>query len=196
MYALLSLYDKPGSEKFARSLIERGYSIVSSGGTAKYLVEHGIKVTDIAEITGLKPVLDHRVVTLAPQVHAGLLATPEMRSELEALGWPKFHLLYVTFYPLEEELNNTEATFDSCIKKTDIGGTTMIRSACKGGDVIVLTDKEDEATVLQWIDDGKPAPDQFMLRLRKKGERAVANYVRLSAQVYDEFDADGKRIKR
>ncbi|MFA6158338.1 MAG: hypothetical protein WC763_01805 [Candidatus Paceibacterota bacterium] len=185
--ALLSLFDKTGSETFAAKLIERGFDIISSGGTAKYLSERGIAVTDIAEITGYGPVLDHRVVTLAPQIHGALLATPEMYTELEELGWKTIDLLYVTFYPLEEELARPEATFASCIKKTDIGGPTLIRSANKGGNVIVMTDREDEGSVIEWIDAGSLDRSKFLFNLRAKAEVAAARYIGLSARVYERF---------
>jgi phosphoribosylaminoimidazolecarboxamide formyltransferase/IMP cyclohydrolase len=86
-YALFSLFDKQGSEELANQLVERGFWILSSGGTATYLREKGIMVTDVSEVTGYPPVLGHRVVTLAPQIHGGLLAALEMKDEL---SWLKF----------------------------------------------------------------------------------------------------------
>ncbi len=187
--AFLSLFDteKPGSEVFARELIDLGYDIVSSGGTAKYLQGHGIPVTDISEITGYPPVLKHRVVTLAPQVHGGLLATEEMLPELDELGWKKIDLLYVTLYPLQAELEKEDATFESCLEKTDIGGPTMIRSANKGGEVVVLSAKKDEELVLEWLKAGCPDRKSFLFKLRAQAERRVAMYCALSAEVYSCF---------
>lgn len=182
--ALLSLFDKKGAELFAAALTRRGFRIISSGGTAKYLADHGIEVTDISTITGYPPVLGHRVVTLAPQIHGPLLATEAMRTELDALNWTPIDLLYVTFYPLEEELGREGSTFQSCIEKTDIGGPTMVRSANKGGNVIVITDASVEGAVLNWIDAGMPDRERFLFGLRAKAERAVADYVELSAKVY------------
>jgi phosphoribosylaminoimidazolecarboxamide formyltransferase/IMP cyclohydrolase len=187
MYALLSLYNKEGCELFARRLIDHKFDILSSGGTAKYLKEKGIPVTDVAEVTGYPPVLGHRVVTLAPQVHGPLLAAPEMRGELKSLGWPEIGLLYVTFYPLEKELNDPKATFASCIEKTDIGGPTMVRSANKGGNVIVLTDPDLERNVLDWLDRGMPDREDFLYELRAAAEEAVYHYVAVSARVYMRF---------
>lgn len=188
MNALLSLYSKPGSELFAQELIKRGFNILSSGGTAKYLTEKGIAVTDIATITGHKPVLGHRVVTLAPEIHGPLLATPEMGPELASLGWQTIELLYVTFYPLKEELAKSDATFASCIEKTDIGGPTMVRSANKGGNVIVITRASMERTVLDWIDCGMPDKTRFLFNLRRFAESDVANYIADSANVYHRFN--------
>lgn len=165
----------------------RGFEIISSGGTAKYLSERGIAVTDVADITGYGPVLGHRVVTLAPQIHGALLATPAMHEELEKLGWETIDLLYVTFYPLGDELARPEATLASCIEKTDIGGPTMIRSANKGGNVIVMTDRRDEMPVVEWLDAGTPDREGFLFNLRAKAEIAAAKYIDLSARVYERF---------
>jgi len=187
MKALLSLSDKTGCVPFARSLIDRGFSIISSGGTAKYLLDNGIPVTEVSKITGYEAVLGHRVVTLAPQIHGGLLATPEMREELEALDWPKIDLLYVTLYPLQEEFDRPDSTFESCLEKTDIGGPTLIRSANKGGDVIVITDRNDEKHVIDWLDAGMPGRKAFLFNLRARAELLVADYIQVSAKVYARF---------
>jgi phosphoribosylaminoimidazolecarboxamide formyltransferase / IMP cyclohydrolase len=185
--ALLSVYDKTGVVTFARTLIGHGYTIYSSGGTAKHLTEAGVAVIDIATVTGFPPVLGHRVVTLAPQIHGGLLATPKMRAELDALGWPKFDLLYVNFYPLDLAMMKEGATFESCVESTDIGGPTMVRSAVKGGDVVVMVQREQIEQVTQWIVCGEQDRVQFMYSLRKTAEREVALYTILSAEVYERF---------
>jgi phosphoribosylaminoimidazolecarboxamide formyltransferase / IMP cyclohydrolase len=186
-YALLSLNTKAGSEHFAASLADNGFSILSSGGTAKYLQEKGIQVTDVSEITGQGPVLDHRVATLWGQIHGGLLATPEMYPELESLGWSKIDLLYVDFYPLQDEMGKPDATFESCLKRTDIGGPAMIRSACKGGEVIVMTSASQTERVLAWINAGEPDREQVLYALRSRAEQTVAEYCARSAEVYKAF---------
>lgn len=184
-YALLSLYDKSGCEKFAARLIELGFTIISSGGTAKYLADKGIPVTPVSDITHYKDVLCHRVVTLAPQIHGGLLATDEMLPELDALGWSRIDLVYVTFYPLQKELNREGSTFESCLEKTDIGGPAMIRSANKGGGRIVMVEQAQEESVLGWLKEDELDKDAFLYRLRAYAERVVADYINLSAQVYN-----------
>jgi phosphoribosylaminoimidazolecarboxamide formyltransferase/IMP cyclohydrolase len=87
--ALLSVYDKTGIVEFASALHALGWTILSSGGTAKVIGDAGIAVTDVAELTGLEPILDHRVVTLHPKVHGGILAdreNPQHLDELEKLS--------------------------------------------------------------------------------------------------------------
>ena len=110
--ALISVYDKKGIEEFAKELINLGWKIVSSGGTAKHLVNAGIPVTDVEEITDMPAILSHRVVTLHPKIHGGLLAlnTAEHLAELEKYGIPWVDMVCVDLYQLEEEIKNPNAT--------------------------------------------------------------------------------------
>ncbi len=186
-YALLSVFDKEGIDEFARGLISHGFAIISSGGTRTYLKDRGIDLMDVAELTGYPAVLNHRVVTLAPQIHGGLLATEEMYPELDELGWKKIHLLAVDFYPLHRALEDPGATFESCLEKTDIGGPAMIRSANKGGETIVLVSPRQRAAVLGWIAAGQPEKKKVLFCLRQRAEHSVAQYCARSAEVYGTF---------
>lgn len=117
--ALISVYDKKDIAEFARELIAQGYGIISSGGTAKYLLAAGVPVTDVAEITNMEAILGHRVVTLHPKIHGGLLAldTPEHLEELEKCEIPRIDLVCCDFYPLSDEVKKPEATRESVIEK-------------------------------------------------------------------------------
>lgn len=195
--ALISVFTKNEAlMDFVRGLTELDFEIISSGGTAKYLRENGIEVTDIQEISGMGPILGHRVVTLVPEVHAGLLATPDMFEELQKLNYPKYDLVYVTFYPLAEELERDGSTFQSCIEKTDIGGPTMIRSANKGGEVIVMTEPSQEKGVLKWLTDGEPDRREVLNVLRARAEMAVAEYIELSAKVHSTYSYDRALLEK
>src|SRR6185369_3752176 len=110
--ALISVYDKTGIADFAKSLVDLGWKIISSGGTAKHLTEAGIAVTDVADITGFPPILSHRVATLHPKIHGGLLAldTPEHLAEMQKYDIPWIDLACVDFYPLQNEVLNPAAT--------------------------------------------------------------------------------------
>lgn len=188
--ALLSVYHKEGIVDFAKTLISLGWEIIASGGTAKALAEAGLTVTDVATITGREAVLGHRVVTLAPEIHGGLMASPAQREELEQLGWPWIDLVCVDLYPLLEEIQNPDATADSVIEKTDIGGPTMLRSAAKGGR-IVIADPQDRESVLRWLRAGKPDEQEFLRTLRAKTEAVVAAYVLESARYHSGGAIDG-----
>src|SRR4030042_5872382 len=128
--ALISVYHKKGIEKFAKDLVSLGWEVLASGGTGKYLVEHGIKVRDVAELVGGEAILGHRVVTLSREIHAGLMARKgdgEDLDELEKLGIPFIDLVCVDLYPLEEAIAKPDADHDSVIEATDIGGARVLR---------------------------------------------------------------------
>jgi phosphoribosylaminoimidazolecarboxamide formyltransferase/IMP cyclohydrolase len=157
--ALISVYNKDGIEDFAKALIELGFNIISSGGTARKLLDTGIPVRDVAEISGLKAILGHRVVTLVPQVHGGLLATEEQREELDNLGYPWIDLACVDFYSLKKEIEKMGATRQSVVEMTDIGGPTMVRSAAKGRRIVVVRAKRRQQ-VIEWLKAGEPNSEE------------------------------------
>lgn len=141
--ALFSAFYKTGVSEFAVKLAALGWDILASSGTAKYLKENGIVARDVSEIVG-PPILGHRVVTLSREIHAALLATekPEDQAELDRLGIPRIDLVYVNLYPLREEIAKSGSTFESVIEKTDIGGPTLLRSAAKGGRIVLCRSSE------------------------------------------------------
>jgi len=188
--ALISVFDKTGIDKFARELINLGWRIISSGGTAKVLREADLAVTDVAEISGLQPVLGHRVVTLVPQIHGGLLATEEQREELDQLGWPWIDLCCVDFYPMEQMIYRRDATEQLVLNATDIGGPTMVRSAAKGRRIVIVR-PEDRNRVIQWLRNGEPDGKAFRRELGARAEGIVANYCLHSAHFHSAGQIDG-----
>ena len=173
--ALLSVYDKDGIVEFADELVNLGWQILASGGTADFLDAGDIPVRDVAEIVGDRAILGHRVVTLSREIHAGLLARPEDRDELYQKGIPWIDLVCVDMYPLKQAIRASNATLEEVIESTDIGGPTLLRSAAKGNR-IALCEKADRETVLQWLKDDKPhervvinalAPDRPDSRTRR-----------------------------
>lgn len=185
--ALISVYNKEGISDFAKSLVDLGWKIISSGGTAKHLKDAGIIVTDVEEITGMPAILSHRVVTLHPKIHGGLLAldTPEHQAELEKYGIPWIDMVCVDLYPLEEEISKSDATRASVIEKTDIGGPTMLRSAAKGGRIVV-SNVDDRQKVLEWLKAGEPDRENFLNSLLAKTEIIIARYCLLSAKYHSD----------
>ncbi|MBI3963414.1 MAG: hypothetical protein HY341_00275 [Candidatus Kerfeldbacteria bacterium] len=144
----------------------------------------------MAEISGLNPVLGHRVVTLVPQVHGGLLAAEDMFKELERLDWPWIDLVCVDFHPLEEEIAHVGATSASVIEKTDIGGPTMLRSGAKGRR-IVIADPTDRDRVIAWLKAGEPDSEEFRNELAAKAEGIVARYCLASGRYHSGGRIDG-----
>jgi len=141
--ALLSVSDKTGLVPFASGLSGLGFELVSTGGTARALREAGLPVADVSAVTGFPEMLDGRVKTLHPAIHAGILADdrrPDHREALVAAGIAPFELVVVNLYPFAAAAEREGITFDALIEEIDIGGPTLIRSAAKNhASVAVVT---------------------------------------------------------
>lgn len=167
MNALLSVYNKEGIVEFAKGLVAEGFTLYASGGTCKAISDAKIPVTDVADLTGFGAILDHRVVTLHPKVHGGILANadkPEHLKTLKEMDIPLFDLVCVDMYPLEAEIADPKSTAQSIIEKIDIGGPTMINGAAKSGR-IVLTIPEQRQATLDWLKAGKPDEKAYKAQL-------------------------------
>jgi phosphoribosylaminoimidazolecarboxamide formyltransferase/IMP cyclohydrolase len=149
--ALISVSDKSGLIEFAKGLAGHGIELVSTGGTSKALKDAGLKVRDVAELTGFPEMMDGRVKTLHPKVHGGLLAiraNTDHAASMREHGIGGIDLLVVNLYPFEETVAKG-AAFDHCIENIDIGGPAMIRSAAKNhADVTVIVEPADYQAVL------------------------------------------------
>jgi len=155
--AILSVTDKSGLEDFARRLSRMGVELVSTGGTARLLREHGIPVRDISELTGFPEMLDGRVKTLHPKVHGGILHRrdqAEHRSAVAAHGILPIDLVVVNLYAFEKTAARPGVPVEELIENIDIGGPSMIRSAAKNfRDVAVVTSPADYASVAEEMED-------------------------------------------
>lgn len=150
--ALLSVFTKDEKfNNFASHLRRSGYELVASGGTYNHLKDKlNFSPTAVSEITGNEPVLDHRVVTLAEEVHGGLLADEhENMEELKRLKWPFIDFLVCTFYPLAKTMEEKYGDPKAINNMIDIGGPAMVRSACKGGRVVIVDPNDYEFVVDQ-----------------------------------------------
>ncbi|HUE97093.1 MAG TPA: bifunctional phosphoribosylaminoimidazolecarboxamide formyltransferase/IMP cyclohydrolase, partial [Longimicrobiaceae bacterium] len=149
--ALLSVSDKTGLIDFARTLQERGWTLLSTGGTARTLREAGVQTTEVSEVTGHPEIMEGRVKTLHPAVHAALLGRrghPGDRAAMEALGYVPIDLLAVNLYPFRETIARPDATDAEAIEQIDIGGPAMLRSAAKNHEnVWVVVDPRDYVRV-------------------------------------------------
>jgi phosphoribosylaminoimidazolecarboxamide formyltransferase/IMP cyclohydrolase len=191
--ALLSVYDKDGIVDFAKGLIDLGWQVYASGGTAKIIGEAGLAVTDIAELVGGQAILGHRVVTLSREISAGLLADKSSQddvAEMKKLNLPIIDLVCVDMYPLEEAIAKPDTSRQTVVEQTDIGGPTMLRSAAKGHR-IVLSHAEQRAPVLEWLRAGKPDEEKFLDELCARAEYEVARYVLASAKYLGETEVSG-----
>ena len=132
--ALISVYDKNGLLEFARVLKKNGVEIISTGGTFKFLKDNGIEVTSISDVTGFPEILDGRVKTLHPKIHAGLLAildNPQHAKQIDDLGIEPIDLVCINLYPFEETVKKAGLTDEEIIEQIDIGGPSMLRAASK-----------------------------------------------------------------
>jgi len=156
--ALLSVYDKTGVAAFAEELLRLDFELVASGGTAQLLAHEGLPVTPIENLTGFAEMLGHRVVTLHPAVHGGILArrdVPEDVADLETHGIAPIDLVCVNLYPFEQTVLRLDVEWDEAIEKIDIGGPALLRAAAKNhAHVIPLCRPKDYARVLSELREG------------------------------------------
>ena len=154
--ALISVSDKTGLAELARGLAAKGVTVLSTGGTARVLAEAGVKVTEVSQYTGFPEMLDGRVKTLHPRVHAGLLArrdSPEHMAAIKAAGIDLIDLVVVNLYPFSQTVAKPGCTLEEAIENIDIGGPSMLRAAAKNHEgVAVVCDPADYASVLAEMD--------------------------------------------
>ena len=176
--AILSVHNKTGLIDFARGLVDLGWTLLASGGTAKLLRNNKISVMDVAEYTKSPEFLGGRVKTLHPAIHGGLLARPtdEDHEELINLGWEYIDLVAVNLYPFEETVAKPNVTYADAIENIDIGGVTLIRAAAKNHERVTLVcDPSDYNTVLDELRRGELS-DKTRVKLAIKGFQSTAQY--------------------
>ena len=180
--ALVSVYDKGGLADLAKGLSECGVQIVSTGSTAATIRDAGVAATDVSEVTGFPEILDGRVKTLHPAVHAGILADRSKEAHNEALAahdLSPFELVIVNLYPFAS---------DPSIELIDIGGPTMVRAAAKNhGSVAVVVDPTDYGDVIAQLRETGSVPAEQRRALAAKAFGIIAEY---DAQIAQWFAAD------
>src|SRR6187401_1005544 len=154
--AILSVSDKTGLIPFGKALAARGFELVSTGGTARALADAGLPVTNVSDVTGFPEMMDGRVKTLHPRVHAGILARRQRPDDLAALAAhdiTPIDLVVVNLYPFARAAEREETTVDDLIEEIDIGGPSMVRAAAKNfRDVLIVVDPMDYPAVLDALD--------------------------------------------
>src|SRR5688500_7430625 len=148
--ALISVSDKTGLLEFARALHEEfGVALLSTGGTAKFLRDAGLPVTDVADVTGFPEMMDGRLKTLHPKIHGGLLAIRDNAEHAKSMtdhGIEPIDLVCINLYPFKQTIEKPGVTFEEAIENIDIGGHSMVRSAAKNHhfDTVVTTVEQYE----------------------------------------------------
>jgi phosphoribosylaminoimidazolecarboxamide formyltransferase/IMP cyclohydrolase len=185
--ALISVSDKRGVVSFAQGLVKLGWEIISTGGTAKALADAGVPVTPVDRVTGFPEILDGRVKTLHPAVHAGILFRRDLAPHREAMaqhGLQPIDLVAVNLYPFQATVARANVSFEDAIENIDIGGPSMLRSAAKNhADVVVVVDPSDYPPVLELLRAGA-VPEATRRELAAKVfahtgdyDAAIANYL-------------------
>ncbi len=198
--ALISVSDKTGILDFARALVARDVEILSTGGTAKLLMENNVAVTEVSSYTGFPEMMDGRIKTLHPKIHGGILAR---RGKDEAVmqehGIQAIDLLVVNLYPFEATVANPECLLADAIENIDIGGPTMLRAAAKNhNDVVVVVEPSDYTEVLKQLAENGGTDYQLRYQLAwktfahtAKYDSAISNYLgaRLKSEQQDLTEA-------
>ena len=196
--ALISVSDKSGVLEFAQGLHQLGVKILSTGGTAKLLANNQIPVTEVADYTGFPEMLDGRVKTLQPKVHAGILARrdlPEHMATLKQHDIPTIDLVVVNLYPFAATIAKPGCTLEDAIENIDIGGPTMVRAAAKNhGHVAIVTDPADYADVLAEMQTNQGAvSDATRFDLAKKAFSHTAAYDSMISNYLTTINSDGTK---
>jgi len=179
--ALLSVSDKTGIVDFARNLVELGIRLLSTGGTAQIIAKAGLPVADVGSYTGFPEMLDGRVKTLHPKVHAGILARRGVAAHREALerhDIATIDLVVVNLYPFRETVANPACGLEEAIENIDIGGPAMVRSAAKNWqDVGVVVRPEDYGAVIEELrSNGRRLSGALRFRLMQQAFAHTAAY--------------------
>lgn len=183
--ALLSVSDKRNITQLASALHQHGVELIATGNTATVLRDQGLPVTDVSECTGFPEMMDGRVKTLHPAIHAALLARGDHDKKiLQQHGIKPIDLLVVNLYPFEQVISRPDCDFNKAIENIDIGGPTMVRSAAKNhAHTYVVVTPDDYSEIIHYLDTGK-APSDWRFTLAKKAfahtaayDAAIANYL-------------------
>jgi phosphoribosylaminoimidazolecarboxamide formyltransferase/IMP cyclohydrolase len=197
--ALLSVSDKSGIVELARALSASGVELVSTGGTAKLLQKEGIKVTEVSAFTGFPEMLDGRVKTLHPKIHAGLLARrddPAHIAALQAAAIGTIELLVVNLYPFQATVADPDCRFEDAIENIDIGGPALLRSAAKNHSAVAaVVDPADYSRVLNEIRSTGEVSEATRFGLAAKVFAHTASYDGAIANYLFSLDAQRRRLE-
>jgi phosphoribosylaminoimidazolecarboxamide formyltransferase / IMP cyclohydrolase len=196
--ALISVSDKTGVVELARGLVGFGIAILSTGGTAKLLREAGLEVTEVSAYTGFPEMLDGRVKTLHPKVHAGILArrnAPAHMEAIAAIGIPTIDLVVVNLYPFTQTVARPDCPLTEAVENIDIGGPSLLRAAAKNYQyVAAVADPADYAELLaEMRSSGGGISVRTRFGLARKAFSHTAAYDGAISNYLTAIDADGNR---
>ena len=190
-YALLSVSDKRGIEIIGRGLLDLGFELLSTGGTANALKSAGLQVTGVSEYTGFPEIMDGRVKTLHPKIHAGILAreTDNHLDDLHGVKGFLINLVVVNLYPFERTAKNHSSSLPDVIEQVDIGGPCLLRAAAKNFErVTVVCDPKEYETILWHLAHDGEVPLAVRYEMAVKAFQHTAAYDAAIAKTLPEFD--------
>ncbi len=195
--ALISVSDKTGVVEFAKALLTQGVKLLSTGGTAQLLKLNGVGVKEVADFTGFPEMMEGRVKTLHPKVHAGILARrdrPDHLASMKEHGIVPIDMVVVNLYPFEQTVAKSGCTMDDAIENIDIGGPAMVRAAAKNhAFVVVVTDPADYAPLAEQMRKSKGlVGEDERYRLAAKAFSHTAEYDGMISNWLTARDRTGK----
>ncbi len=196
--ALVSVSNKEGLVEFVRALhTEFGVEIISTGGTASTLREHGIPVGNVSDVTGFPEIMDGRVKTLHPKIHGGLLGVLDNPRHVEAMqtnGIVSIDLVVVNLYPFEETINRHHPTIEEAIEQIDIGGPAMLRSAAKNFrfKTVIVNPKRYPDILAELREQKGMVSEKTRLALAREVFEHTAHYDTVIADYFDTTAGDDK----
>jgi len=198
--AILSVSDKTGLADLGRGLAALGVELVSTGGTAAALSAAGLPVLSVSDVTGFPEMMDGRVKTLHPAIHAGILARRSRPDDLEALnrhGIRPVDLVVVNLYPFARAAQNPDTAFDALVEEIDIGGPSLVRAAAKNfRDVLVVVDPADYHQVVEQLGRSGGPDIEFRFRLMRKAFEHTGGYDTMIAATMSTVDPAGGTMSR
>ena len=198
--ALLSVSDKTGIVEFGRALAARGFEIVSTGGTARTLGDAAVPVTNVADVTGFPEMMDGRVKTLHPKIHAGILARRDHPDDVRAiaqLGIQPIEIVAVNLYPFEQTAARPGVGFDELIEQIDIGGPSMVRAAAKNfHDVLVVVSPKRYDEVLRELERPGGPSLEFRFALAREAFAHTGSYDTAIFRTLAQFSSSGGSFAR
>jgi len=178
--ALISVSDKTGIVNFARKVVKLDFEIISTGGTYKKLQENGIPVIKVSDVTGFPEIMNGRVKTLHPSIHAGILADKNNPEHLQALREQNIQpidLVVVNLYPFKKTISNPDVTEAEAVEQIDIGGPTMVRAAAKNfNSIVIVVHKEDYPLIIEELKKHGNVTLETRRNLAKKAFQHTAEY--------------------
>ena len=195
--ALISVFDKTGILDFSKFLAENGVEVISTGGTYKHLRENGVAVTEVNEVTNFPEMLDGRVKTLHPIIHAGILAIRDNEEHMKTIkerNIETIDMIIVNLYPFFEKVRE-DLSFEEKVEFIDIGGPTMLRAAAKNfQDVVVISDVKDYELVMNEINETGDVSYKLRKKLAGKVfnlmsayDAAISNFMLNDEEEYPEY---------